>query len=97
MKWTIAFFLVVGVLAWSWWAEQTAETSAREFCDAVTVGTSFAEVAEIAKTAGEDQLRFMREESIFIGFTGIPPFSRHACDVRGEGGKVVTKRYVHLD
>ena len=97
MKWGIALVLVAGVLTWSWWVEQTAQTSAREFCDAVIVGSSFAEVAETAKTVGEDRLRLIREESIFIGFTGVPPFSRHACEVRGEEGKVVTTEYVYLD
>jgi len=97
MKWGIALVLVVGALTWSLWIEQIAENNAKEFCDTVTIGSSFAEITDTAMTVGEDHLRFIREDSIIIGFTGIPPFSRHSCEVRGKEGKVESKEYIYVD
>ena len=97
MRWIIIFFVVVIVLAWARWVEQTAESAAKGFCNSVAVGSSFADVADLAKIIGEDRLRLIREDSIIVGFTGIPPFSRHACEIRGEEARVATKRYVYLD
>ena len=97
MKWGIVLILVVGGLAWGWRVEQNAQISAKDFCDTVAIGSSFAEVAETARAIGEDRLRLIQEDSIIIGFTGIPPFSRHICDVRGKQGNVVSRAYIYLD
>ena len=97
MRWIITLLVVLGILAWGWWVEQAAESAAKDFCNGVAVGSSFADVAKLAKTVGEDRLRLIHEESIMVGFTGIPPFSRHACEIRGKENKVAAKRYIYLD
>ncbi len=92
-----AAIVVLGLLAWAWRVDQRAEIQAKEFCNGVTLESSFAEVAETAKTVGDDHLRSISEDLILVGFTGIPPFSRHACVIRGGKDGVESKRYVHLD
>ena len=97
MQWIIAFVVVVGLLIWGWRMEEVAESKARDFCEQVAVGDAFSDVQDTARRAGEDRLRLMTESSVLVGYTGIPPFSRHACEVRGENGKVVSKRYLLVD
>jgi hypothetical protein len=97
MRWIVPLVVAVALAIWGWSVEQSAESEAKKFCDNVEVGTLFAEIARIAKTAGEDRLRLIREDSIIVGFTGIPPFSRHACEIRRAEDRVATKRYVYLD
>ena len=97
MQWAIASVVLLGLLAWGWRTEREAEANATAFCESVTVGGAFADVVESARTAGEDRLRSIRDDSVLVGYTGIPPFSRHACAVTGERGRVVRKSYLHLD
>jgi len=97
MRWIIALVVVVGILAWGWQVEHRAESKAKDFCNGVAVGSSFADLAEIVKTVGEDRLRFIHEDSISVGFTGIPPFSRHVCVIDRSEDKVAAKRYVYVD
>ena len=97
MKKVVIFLLVAGLVVWALMREQQAEDRAREFCDSVAVGERFDLVSDRARSVGEDQLRIVRDESVIVGFTGIPPFSRHACEVTSEGGVVSGKRYVHID
>jgi hypothetical protein len=54
-------------------------------------------LAELAKNAGETQLRVINEQSLVIGFTGIPLFSPHLCEVRLDESGDVTKRYLLID
>jgi hypothetical protein len=97
MQWVIVLALVSGVLVWAWRAERGAEIDARSFCADVAIGSPIADVAHAARTAGDDRLRRIGEQSITVGYTGIPPFSRHLCDIRAGNGKVAAKKYVYLD
>ena len=97
MQWIITFVVVIGLLTWGWRIEEAAESRARDFCAQIAVRDVLSKVKEAARRAGEDRLRLVSEDSVLVGFTGIPPFSRHACEVRGEHGIVVSKRYVQMD
>jgi len=77
--------------------EDRASTKANGFCDSISPSQSFAELAELAKNAGETQLRVINEQSLVVGFTGIPLFSRHLCEVRLDESGDVTKRYLLID
>ncbi len=98
MKNSLVIIIVLFALfAWAGVREENAEDNARRFCDSVIVGESFATLMETAKTVGEDNLRIISEHSIMIGFTGIPPFSRHACEVTSKDGVIDGKQYVYID
>ena len=87
--------LVVGLIAWGRILEDRAESDAKNFCDTFVLGSSYLELLERAKSVGEDRLRLIGKESIVVGFTGIPPFSRHLCEVSRTGDDVVGKRYIY--
>ena len=91
----IGLFLGLFVLAYQ--ADRRAEAEARAFCDSIAPGSPFIEAVEIAKKAGEDRLRFIEKDSISVGFTGVPPFSRHFCEIRRAGENVGEKKYLYLD
>ena len=82
-----AILVIVGGIQY---LEYRAESSAKAFCDAASVGTPIDKVAEAATGKGTDMLRRIHAESVTVGFTGLPPFSRHLCTVEAEGGKVTT-------
>ena len=97
MKWGITIIVLFALFAWAGVREEKAEDSARRFCDSVILGESFATLRERAKTVGEDRLRIISEHSIMIGFTGIPPFSRHACEITSKDGEIDGKHYFYID
>ncbi len=97
MHWIIAFISIFALIIWGGLLEDGAESQAKEFCGAVLIGDSFLETVEKAKTAGEDRLRLIGKESITVGFTGIPPFSRHLCEITRSGDEIGEKRYFYLD
>lgn len=93
----IAIAAILIIIAGIYYLEYRAESSAKAFCDATSVGTPIDKVAEAAKGKGTDMLRRIQPESVTVGFTGLPPFSRHLCTVEAEGGKVTNARYLYLD
>ena len=97
MKWIITIVVLFGLFAWAGVREENAEDSARSFCDSVIIGESFDTLVGKAQSVGEDQLRIINKESLMIGFTGIPPFSRHACEVTSKEGIVDGKHYFYID
>jgi hypothetical protein len=88
---------IVGLVVYGLFADPSAEAKAREFCAAVEIGSPFAPVAELASGTGEPLLMLLREDSVTLGFTGMPPFSRHLCRVEHEGGRITSAEYLHLD
>lgn len=88
---------MAGVVGWAGVSEYQAENDARAFCNSVSVGERFAPLVERARAVGDDQLRIVRETSVIVGFMGIPPFSRHACEVTSTNDVVDGKRYIHID
>ena len=97
MRWIIVFIIVACLIAWGGLLEESAESNARDFCAEVIVGSSYLGTLEKARTIGEDQLRIISKDSIVVGFTGIPPFSRHLCEISPKGDEVGEKRYIYLD
>ena len=77
--------------------EDRASTKANAFCDSISPSQSFAQLAELAKNAGETQLRVINDQSLVVGFTGIPPFSRHLCEMRLNESGDATKRCLLID
>ena len=88
---------MAALIAWVVVQERRAESSAREFCESIDPGSAFGTAIERARTAGEDRLRILREDTIVVGFTGLPPFSRHLCEVTRDGDEVGGKRTIYLD
>ena len=97
MKWLITILVLGGLFAWAGMREDKAEDSARSFCDSIVIGDSYSSIVEIAKTVGEDKLRIISDDSLMVGFTGIPPFSRHACEVTNSEGLISGKQYFYID
>lgn len=96
-KWVITAIILFGLFAWAGIREEQAESRAREFCDSIAIGESFATITEKAISVGEDKLRIINKDSIMVGFTGIPPFSRHTCEVINNEGLVSDKQYFYID
>jgi len=87
--------VIAGLVAAATIAERNAEASARALCGQFPAGSDFGEALRIAATQGERQLA--TADSITVFHVGVPPFSRHACEIRGAAGKVVASRYSYLD
>lgn len=97
MRWIIILVIIFGLIAWGGLVEDNAESRAIEFCESVALGSLFSEIAELASSAGEDRLRIIWQDLIVVGFTGIPPFSRHLCEINLGEDRVQAKQYVYLD
>ena len=79
------------------WAESRAEAEAREFCASFEIGSTFEDARARAQSVGEPRLKLESETSVTVGFTGLPPFSRHLCRVTRDGNRVAAAEYQHLD
>jgi hypothetical protein len=93
----LAGLLFIGYVGYGAWAESNAQMRAREFCEAISVGSPFADVVASARTTGEPRLRRITDTEVSVGFTGLPPFSRHFCRVRRNGEAVESVDYLHMD
>jgi len=96
----IVLLLVIFAIyvAYSMWAEPRAKAAAEAFCEATQLGESTESVMARARAAEPDRLMTAGEPNkVTVMFTGIPPYSRHFCDVNLLGGKVIDKAYSHLD
>lgn len=56
-----------------------------------------ASVAARARDTGERMLRRIEPEKVTVGFTGLPPYSRHFCTVEAPTGIVARAIYSTLD
>ena len=97
MRWIIILVIIFGLIAWGGLLEENAESSAIKFCESVALGGLFSEITEKISSVGEDRLRIIQQDLIVVGFTGIPPFSRHLCEISLGGDGVRAKRYIYLD
>ena len=77
--------------------EASAESQARAFCEEIEPGSELATVENAVEGVGEDRLRLRYEGYLTVGFTGIPPFSRHLCNVYHDGRIVTSAQYRYLD
>ena len=91
----IVLGLLLALIAGCIVAERHAEAAARELCRRFPPGNDFREALTVAGAQGER--RIATADSITVFFVGLPPFSRHNCEIRGADGKVSASRYFHLD
>ena len=85
-------------VAYGTWQEPWARAAAGSFCEATHMGESTKSVMARARAAEPDRLMTTGEPNkVTVMFTGLPPYSRHFCDVNLLGGKVIDKAYSHLD
>jgi len=91
----VALALVAALIAGGIVAERNAESSARTLCRQFPLDSDFSEAVRIAMTQGERRLTTV--DSITVFYVGLPPFSRHNCEIRGANNKVVATRYFYLD
>jgi hypothetical protein len=95
-----AFFLLY--LAYGMYQEPRAETKAKAFCASVKVGDATDPLVERALAEGSEPA-FTKwrqvapdERQLMVIFVGLPPFSRHICDIRA-ASRVLHAQYRHLD
>jgi hypothetical protein len=93
----IAIGAILIIIAGIHYLEYRAESSAKAFCDAALVGTPTEDVAAAARGKGTDMLRRIKPDSVTVGFTGLPPYSRHFCETEAVDGKVTKAKYLYLD
>jgi hypothetical protein len=81
------------------YAEIRAEAKAKAFCSRFTVGGDFNKAIEAADASGAyySVSENSGENTVFVMYMGIPPFSRHICFIDGVEGKIVGLRQVHFD
>jgi len=81
------------------YAEIRAEANAKAFCSRFTVGVDFNKAVEAADAsdAYHNVVKDSGENSLFVMYMGIPPFSRHICFIEGVGGKIVRLSQKHFD
>lgn len=106
-KWigVILGILVLGVFAqfgWGIYREPIAKQEAIDFCATVKVGQSTDGIQEraIASGAMKSFAKWTNgmdgTQSMLIIFVGLPPFSRHICEIKAN--KVVfSAQYRHID
>ncbi len=97
MRWVFFLLIVFGLIVWGGLLEDGAESKAQDFCDSIITGSLYKEAEKRAQQSGEDKLRIIGVNSFSVGFTGIPPFSRHSCEVTRDGELVSDKHYYHID
>lgn len=75
-------------VAYGFYAEAKAQREVRDFCQSVQTGEDPSAVLARAEAAGA-QKRWLRwregadgERLLLVMFIGLPPFSRHICEVR---------------
>jgi hypothetical protein len=80
-----------------WYLQFRAESQARAFCDTAKTGMPIGPVAANARQTGERLLRRVEAEKVTVGFTGLPPYSRHFCTVEAQAGMITRASYSTLD
>ena len=78
--------------------EQRAEAKAKAFCSRFTVGGDFNQAIEAVNTSGVPHEEYERsgENTVFVKYMGMPPFSLHICFIDGVGGKIIRLRQEHF-
>ena len=89
--------IVAGVVGLSVYLESAAWEGAQAFCDRAREGSPVSVLATDAASLGEPLLRRVSSETVQIGFTGIPPFSRYVCTIEVQDGRVRSARVSHID
>ena len=81
-------------------AEHRAESKAKAFCSRFVVGGDFKQAigaVNVATDAQKGTFEHEGEQTVFVSYTGVPPYSRYLCLIDGVDGKIIDVRYEHLD
>mgnify|MGYP001609683751 CR=1 FL=1 len=81
-------------------AEHRAESKAKAFCSRFVVGGDFRQAigaVNVATDAQKGTFEHEGEQTVFVSYTGVPPYSRYLCLIDGVDGKIIDVRYEHLD
>lgn len=97
--------LLIVYMAYGMYQEPRAEAKARSFCASVKVGDSAEDLVPRALAEGSLAtftkwtplaVRSPDERQLLVIFVGLPPFSRHVCEIRATS-HVLDAHYTHLD
>ena len=88
---------VVAMVLYGIFADSRAADAAMAFCDRIEIGSPLARAEAQAEGVGEARLHLEYAEFFTVGFTGMPPFSRHLCQVSHNGQVVTAVEYRHAD
>lgn len=88
--------------AYGFYAEKVASRKAADFCASVSPGDETAGLREqgVSEGANERQTRwfdYKGTDMISITFVGLPPFSRHICNIQAKDGRVISAKLARLD
>jgi hypothetical protein len=100
-----AFFLWGAYI--KFYKEPHAQAKAKDFCASMKVGDPVDGLVERALAEGSepaftkwvslsDKYRTTDERQLIVIFTGLPPFSRHICDIKATT-RVIDAHYVYMD
>ena len=89
-------------LGYGSYAERSATRKASAMCSSIHLGDSTEDLRPraLADGASEFQSRWFKADGVdmlYITYVGLPPFSRHMCVVRAQGGRVVSANESYLD
>ncbi len=78
--------------------ERRAEAKAKAFCSRFAVGGNFNQAIEAVTASGAPHGAYERsdENTVYVQYMGVPPFSVHICFIDGVGGKIIRLRPEHL-
>jgi hypothetical protein len=78
--------------------ERRAEAKAKAFCSRFTVGGDFNQAIEAVNASGVPHGAYERsdENTVYVQYPGVPPFSVHICFIDGVGSKIIRLRPEHI-
>lgn len=87
---------------YAFYAEKPASIKAKAMCDSIAVGLDSATLRDRAVADGADafQTRWQKQggaDVLQIVYMGLPPFSRHVCQVKASNGHVKSVNLSYLD
>jgi hypothetical protein len=98
---TLAIVLAVsGSLGSCLLTERRAKARANAFCARFVTGGDFNQAVAAVNAAMDAQKgAFEREgeQTVFVSYSGVPPFSYHLCSIDGIDGKIIRVTYEHVD
>jgi hypothetical protein len=80
--------------------ERRAETKAKSFCARFVIGGDFNQaVAAVNAAMDAKKGAFVHEgeQTVFVSYSGVPPYSRHLCSIDGIDDKIIRVSYEHVD
>jgi hypothetical protein len=107
LKWIGTFFGICALttaayIAWGMYREPIAKQQAIDFCETVKVGQPIDGIQDLAIASGAVK-PFAKwsgdkdgENSMLVIYVGMPPFSRHICEIKATN-VVLSAKYTYMD